>query len=73
MSNPMLGGAPRMSLAQMLQQLRSNPMHFINRAGFRAPINLSDPNYIIQYLMQTGQVSQERYNQVFQLAQQLRQ
>lgn len=47
MSNPMLGGAPRMNPMQMLQQLRSNPMQFIQRAGFRVPQNLSDPNAII--------------------------
>lgn len=71
MSNPMLGGAPRMNPMQMLQQLRSNPMQFIQRAGFRVPENLTDPNAIIQHLMQTGQVSQERYNQAFQMAQKL--
>ena len=73
MSNPMIGGAPRMNPMQMLQQLRSNPMQFIQRAGFRVPQNLSDPNAIIQHLMQTGQVSQERYNQAFQMAQRFRQ
>jgi hypothetical protein len=72
MSNPMLGGAPRMNPMQMLQQLRSNPMQFIQRAGFRVPQNLSDPNAIIQHLMQSGQISQERYNQAFQMAQQFR-
>ena len=72
MSNPMIGGAPRMNPMQMLQQLRSNPMQFIQRAGFRVPQNITDPNAIIQHLMQTGQISQERYNQAFQMAQQLR-
>ena len=73
MSNPMLGGAPRMNPMQMLQQLRSNPMQFIQRAGFRVPQNMTDPNAIIQHLMQTGQISQERYNQAFQMAQRFRQ
>ena len=72
MSNPMLGGAPRMNPMQMLQQLRSNPMQFIQRAGFRVPKNLSDPNAIIQHLMQSGQISQEQYNRAFQMAQQFR-
>lgn len=72
MSNPMLGGAPRMNPMQMLQQLRANPMQFIQRAGFRVPQNMTDPNAIIQHLMQTGQISQERYNQAFQMAQQFR-
>lgn len=72
MSNPMLGGAPRMNPMQMLQQLRSNPMQFIQRAGFRVPENLSDPNAIIQHLMQSGQISQDQYNRAFQMAQQFR-
>lgn len=72
MSNPMIGGAPQPNLMQMVQQIRSNPMQFIQRAGFRVPQNMTDPNAIIQHLMQTGQISQQRYNQVFQTAQQLR-
>lgn len=72
MSNPMIGGAPQPNLMQMVQQIRSNPMQFIQRAGFRIPQNMTDPNAIIQHLMQTGQVSQQRYNQAFQTAQQLR-
>lgn len=72
MSNPMLGGAPQPNLMQMVQQIRSNPMQFIQRAGFRIPQKMTDPNAIIQHLMQTGQVSQQRYNQAFQTAQQLR-
>ena len=73
MSNPMLGGAPRINPMQMVQQLKSNPMQFFQRAGFRVPQNMTDPNAIIQHLMQTGQVSQERYNQAFQMAQRFRQ
>ena len=73
MSNPMIGGAPQPNLMQMLQQIRSNPMQFIQRAGFRVPQNMTDPNAIIQHLMRTGQISQERYNQAFQMAQRFRQ
>ena len=72
MSNPMLGGAPRMNPMQMVQQLKANPMQFIQRAGFRVPENLSDPNAIIQHLMRSGQISQEQYNRAFQRAQQFR-
>lgn len=72
MSNPMLGGAPRMNPMQMVQQLKANPMQFIQRAGFRVPENLTDPNAIIQHLMKSGQISQEQYNRAFQMAQQFR-
>jgi hypothetical protein len=71
MNNPLIGGQ-QMNPMQMLQQLRSNPMQFIKRAGFRVPDNMTDPNAIIQHLMQTGQISQEKYNRAFQMAQQFR-
>lgn len=71
MNNPLIGGQ-QMNPMQMLQHLRSNPMQFIQRAGFRVPQNMTDPNAIIQHLMQTGQVSQEKYNRAFQMAQQFK-
>ncbi len=55
----------------MLQQLRSNPMQFLRQAGFNVPQNLSDPNAIIQHLMNSGQISQQRYDQARQMAAQL--
>lgn len=47
----------------MLQQLQSNPMEMLSKK-FKLPqdINVNDPNAIIQHLMNTGQVSQQAYN-----------
>lgn len=56
----------------MLQQLRSNPMQFLRQAGFNVPNNISDPNAIIQHLMNSGQVSQQRYEQARQMAMKFR-
>ena len=56
----------------MLQQLRSNPMQFLRQAGFNVPNNISDPNAIIQHLMNSGQVSQQRYEQARQMAMRFR-
>jgi len=64
-NNPFMGMNPM----QMVQQLRSNPMQFIRQAGFNIPQNLSDPNAIIQHLMNSGQVSQAQYNYARQMAQ----
>lgn len=52
---------------QMIQQLKQNPMGMLSRR-FNIPqnVNLQDPNAIIQHLMNTGQVSQEQYNQANQ-------
>lgn len=70
MSNPMIP-QQQPNMMQMLQQLRSNPMQMLQQAGFRIPQNLNDPNAIIQHLMQSGQLSQDRYNQLYQMAQRM--
>ena len=62
MTNPM----------QMLMMLKQNPAQLLQQAGFRIPVNLSDPNAIIQHLMNSGQVTQQRYEQVRQMASQFR-
>ncbi len=50
------------------QRFRQNPMQMLNQR-FNIPqnINLSDPNEILQHLMNTGQVTQNQINQVMQL------
>lgn len=69
MNNPMM---PRMNPFQMIQQLQNNPVQFLKQAGLNVPDNLSDPNAIIQHLMNSGQVSQQRYEQARQMAAQFR-
>ena len=63
--NPLManGGKPM----QLLQQLRQNPVQFLRQAGLNVPADLSDPNEIIQHLMNSGQITQERYNQARQM------
>ena len=63
-NNPMMGMNPM----QMVQQLKANPIQFLQRAGFNVPSNLNSPNDIIQHLMNSGQVSQQRYEQARQMA-----
>ena len=47
----------------MLQQLQNNPMAMLSQK-FKIPqdLDVNDPNAIIQHLMNTGQVSQQAYN-----------
>lgn len=52
---------------QMLQQIRQNPAAILQRAGLNIPAGMSDPQQIIQHLMQSGQVSQQRYQQAMQM------
>ena len=68
MNNPMMGMNP----VQMIQQLKANPIQFLQRAGFNVPSNLNSPNDIIQHLMNSGQVSQDAYNRARQMAAQFR-
>ncbi len=52
---------------QMMQQLRQDPVGMLQRAGLNVPAGMSDPQQIIQHLMQSGQVSQQRYQQALQM------
>lgn len=56
----------------ILMQLRQNPSQVLRQAGFNVPANLNDPNAIIQHLMNSGQVTQQRYEQARQMAAQFR-
>lgn len=67
MSNPiyesMAGSMPNIMSA--LQNLKQNPIQFIAQRNFNVPQNIANnPNAIIQYLMNTGQISQQKYDQV---------
>ena len=67
-NNPMMGANPM----QMLQQLQQNPMQFLRQAGYNVPENLNDPNQIIQHLMNSGQISQQKYEQARQMVAQFK-
>lgn len=84
MSNPLyniLGGMQRVngvqsdiaSLQGALQQLRSNPSAMLKQAGYNVPDNIeNNPQAIINHLMQSGQISQDRLTQAQQMAAQYR-
>ncbi len=52
-------------IMQMYQQLRANPMQILARR-FNLPqgMNMNNPNDIVQYLLNTGQISQQQVNSV---------
>lgn len=58
----------------MLQQLKQNPMQFLMQRRMNIPqgIPMNDPQAILNYLVQTGQVTQEQINSAYQAAQRFR-
>ena len=62
-----------MWLSQMLQILQQNPVQFLQSRGLNVPQDLNNPNAIIQYLMNTGQVSQQQYQNARMMAERFRQ
>lgn len=58
----------------MLQQLKANPMQFLMQRRLNLPqsVSMSDPQAILNHLVQSGQVSQEQINNAYQMAQRFR-
>lgn len=52
------------------QQFMSNPQQVISRMGIPQQY-ASDPNGMIQYLMNSGKITQQQYNQAQSMARQL--
>lgn len=73
MSNPLynaMSGAGSANPLQMLSELMTNPIGFAVKRGFNIPDNIpSDPTSITQYLLSSGQISQQYYNDTVQKAQ----
>lgn len=66
--NPMMASP---QLMQNLQQLKANPLQFLVKRGFNVPATVgNDPQAIMNHLLQTGQVTQQQINSVYQMAQQ---
>ena len=77
MANPFfnaLGGAAMGNLnpMTMMAQLRQNPLALLQKAGFNVPagMNLSNPQAIVQHLMNSGQITQDQLTKAQQMAQQ---
>lgn len=74
MSNPLynaLNGQAQMpvvNLQNALSQLRSNPSAILRQAGLNIPDGLNDPQSIINHLLQSGQINQNKLAQAQQMA-----
>lgn len=54
------------NLFNMLSQFKSNPMQMLSQR-YNIPQNINNPQDIVQYLVKTGQVSQDQVNKVMQM------
>lgn len=53
------------------RMFRQNPMQFLMQRGMNIPQNIqNDPNAIVQHLLNSGQITQQQYNQAAQMARQ---
>lgn len=61
------------NMMAMLNQLKSNPIQFLLQRRLNLPQNipLNDPNAILNYLVSSGQISQNQINAAYQTAQQM--
>lgn len=57
---------PQNSMLSMIAQFRQNPMSVLSQR-YNIPPNMTDPNEILQYLLNTQQVSQDQVNRVMQM------
>lgn len=57
---------PQNPLLDMLVQLKQNPAAVLS-SRFNIPFSMTDPNEILQYLLNTNQVSQQQVNNLMQM------
>lgn len=55
-----------MNIIEMVNQIKTNPVSVLSQR-FNIPQDLTDPNQIIQHLINTGQVSQAQVNRAMSM------
>jgi hypothetical protein len=68
MPNPLFNN----QLQNQFQTFKSNPIAFLAQRNVNLPQNLiNNPEGAVKYLLQNGQMSQDMFNQISQIANQL--
>ena len=68
MANPLFTN----QIQSQYQQFKSNPMSFLIQRNVNIPQQyINNPEQAVQYLLQNGQMSQNAFNQISQMASQL--
>jgi len=61
------------NILMMLQQIKQNPAAILaQRFNIPPTLNMQNPNDILQYLLNSGQVTQAQVNQAMQMSSQFR-
>lgn len=55
-----------------MQSLRADPGAYLKQRGFNIPAGMNNPQQIVQHLMQSGQVGNQRYQTVMRMLQGMR-
>lgn len=50
---------------ERFQAFLQNPVMFMMKSRFNIPQNITNPNDIINHLLQSGQITQDQYNTVY--------
>ena len=72
MNNPFYTALNQNGMNNMLQQIKTNPVQFLAQKGINIPQGMTDPNAILQHLVNSGRVSQSQVNNAFQMGRRLR-
>ena len=62
-----LGQNPGQDPMQVLQQLKSDPIGMLKQAGYNIPDGMNNPQQMVNYLLQSRQIPQARYQQAIQM------
>ena len=62
-----LGSKPAMNPMQLMGQFRQNPIGILKSIGYNIPENMTNPQQIVQHLVQSGQVGNGKLQQAQQM------
>lgn len=67
--NSLGNGNPQQNQQQIYQNFRNDPAGFMKDHGINVPqgVNMQDPGAILNSLMQSGQINNQRYQQALQM------
>lgn len=60
-------GSAQVNMQDALNRLRSNPSQVLKQAGLNIPNGMNNPQQIIQHLIQSGQVPNQRFQMLQQM------